>query len=87
MPCYANNSAKFRQTFPHVCSFILIFHYIFYNSGPKFTNFDDFSGISAIICTETMKISLDSLISSDFATNVFEISGNDFEKLEKIEKS
>ena len=35
------NSAKFHQTFSHVCSFILKC-LLFCNDGPKFTNFDGF---------------------------------------------
>ena len=37
-----NNSAKFLQAFSHFCSIILKILFIFRNSGPKFTNFDDF---------------------------------------------
>ena len=36
------NSTKFRQTFLHLCSFILKIVFISCNSGPKFTDFDDF---------------------------------------------
>ena len=59
--------------FAFVQSYSQFFLY-FFNSGPKLTNFDDFSGFQQFVRTKSksLRIFSDSQISWDIATNMFE---------------